>query len=559
MFAVPRPQLPLYTPTRPTPPVGGDLLTVGLGKMYPATQAGLQAAMDAANRGDIIEISAGETINIGSSPLIMKRKAGSGYVWVRSSAHTAFAPNVRAGASDSSNMATIVKTVGSFGFAMIVEYIESEGETTHSWCWEGIEFTCSHTTGTVSAIISLIRDTVLGFCHSQLWEPHDLYFLHCYIHGDGTHNVAVGLEGTGESCGIWDSTIDDILSNAQDCQAIGIPTGTGNFIADNCRLSATGECFMAGGGYQQISGVQLSDITFRRCEFTWLDAWYGSGYVLKNTFEIKVVDRLLVEDCIIHNCWAAGQTGECLVLKNTTTDSWAVAMNMTFRRCKFYDASGVANLLTIQGIPTVQPGMSDILFDNCVGWNLNREAGHVVSLYEGCFFQHSPSNGTYPNQFMDRVQVRHCTFVHDEPGQSSATSANFLRLTGGSGVEPGCRQWFFRDNVLSMWGASDTIRQGITSTGPPTRTGTTALNALIQNYSFGGNLWIGNYTTGNFPSGNTKAASYAAAGFQNWAAGDLRLSSASPGKGAGQYGGDCGANIPQVDEATAHCLDGDWT
>src|SRR2546422_4172923 len=100
VFAQPLPQLPqAFLDTTYAPPVGGQVISINAGD-------DLQAALNQASAGDIIELQAGATF---TGNFILPAKTGSDWIYIRSSAVASLpAPGTRVSPAQASLMPRIV-------------------------------------------------------------------------------------------------------------------------------------------------------------------------------------------------------------------------------------------------------------------------------------------------------------------------------------------------------------------------------------------------------------------------------------------------------------------
>jgi hypothetical protein len=163
--------------------------------------------------------------------------------------------------------------------------------------------------------------------------PHDLVLDRMYIHGTptGTNRRCVSLNGA--SSAVIDSYISDCHEQGADAQAIAGWSGPGPFKIVNNYLEASGENINWGGGDPRIKGLIPSDIEIRRNHFFKQTSWKGK-WLVKNLFEIKNAQRVLIEGNVFENNWQDGQGGSAIVLKSVNQEGtcpWCVAKDITFR------------------------------------------------------------------------------------------------------------------------------------------------------------------------------------------------------------------------------------
>jgi len=215
VFAQRLPQLPqAFLDTTYAPPVGGQVISVNAGD-------DLQAALNQASAGDIIELQAGATF---TGNFILPAKTGSEWIYIRSSAIASLpAPGTRVSPAQASLMPRIVSP--NTNPALTADF------GAHHYRFSGIEITT-----TVSDPSIALQNLILfgydpnGFpVTSAAQAQHHITFDRCYIHGTATGNIVRGLALNSSSTAVVDSYVSDFHSRFVDSQAIGIWSGAGPF------------------------------------------------------------------------------------------------------------------------------------------------------------------------------------------------------------------------------------------------------------------------------------------------------------------------------------------
>ena len=170
--------------------------------------------------------------------------------------------------------------------------------------------------------------------------PHDLVIDRCYIHGNATGNVARGVALNSASTAIIDSYIANCHGVGFDTQAICGWNGPGPFKIVNNYLEGSGENVMFGGADPKVANLVPSDIEFRRnlCSkpLSWLRTepnYAGVPWSVKNIFELKNAQRVLVDGNVFENCWLDAQVGfaiQLTVRNQEGTAPWSVVQDVTF-------------------------------------------------------------------------------------------------------------------------------------------------------------------------------------------------------------------------------------
>lgn len=307
-----------------------------------ASGASLQAALDSAQPGDTLLLEAGATF---TGNFVLKKKTGDAFIVIRSSA-----PDTSLPAED----IRVVPNVHSSFMPKLVspntDPVLSTESGAHHYRFIGVEFTISSTlTDTYYDIISLGGDST-----SVDDLPHDLIFDRVYIHGNATASVKRGIKLNSATTAIIDSYISDIHHPTEDTQAICGWNGPGPFKIVNNYLEAAGENVMFGGARATIQNLIPSDIEFRRNYLFKPLSWYQSHatyanrkWAVKNLFEVKNGQRILVDGNIFENNWADAQVGFAILFSVRTEGvmPWAVVKDITFSNNIINHSANGVNIL----------------------------------------------------------------------------------------------------------------------------------------------------------------------------------------------------------------------
>lgn len=127
----------------------------------------------------------------------------------------------------------------------------------------------------------------------------------------------------------------------QETQAVYVCNGPGPYTFLDCYLEAAGENILFGGDKVWIPGCVPSDILMRGCTFFKTPEMKANAglWKVKNSIELKIAQRVLIEHCIIDGCWAGGQNGNPIVftVRNSAKangngdNPWVIVDDVTFR------------------------------------------------------------------------------------------------------------------------------------------------------------------------------------------------------------------------------------
>jgi len=476
----------------------------------------LQAALDQAIAGDVIELEAGGTF-VGNFILPRKKSSqdgtenGEGWIVIRSASESDLAgPATRI----SPSMAPALSKVATpnTGPALSAE------PGAHHYRLTGLELTMAPD---VSFSYGLLR---LGRGDEQELSqvPHDIVVDRCYIHGNPTAGLRRGVALNSASTIITDSYISDCHEVGADSQAICGWNGPGPFTIVNNYLEASGENVLFGGADPKIDGLIPSDIEFRGNHCAKPLAWKvddpsyaGIPWSVKNLFELKNAQRVLVEGNLFEQCWVDAQTGYAILFKSVNQDGtapWSTTQDVEFRNNVVRRCGAGVN---IEGRAADQTGgqTKRIAIRN----NLFEDIGASTWQGEGVFLKISDT---------EEVTIDHNTILQ---------TGNIITAYG----EPNLNV-VFTNNLAphNLYGIK----------GDSASDGAGTLDNYFPGVVFKKNLIAGRGGSA-YPSKNFYPASLDDIGFVDLSNGNYRLSSASPYKNAGTKGKDIGADIDAIELA----------
>lgn len=477
------------TPT-PTPSTSGNAeLPRTILDTSPTTQTGatinvsagenLQQALDMAVPGDSVVLAAGATFIAPDGGFILKAKNNPENKWIVVRGSSAFIEGTRVVGSQFQSMPKLLTNN--------TQPALSTQQNTSFYRILGIEI--SLTTSAIRDDTDLGDPTVYNLVAlgsdsetDNEKQATDLIIDHCYIHGLPTKNVRRGIALNSKRTAIVDSYVSEIHEHGADSQAIGGWNGAGAFKIVNNYLEASGENFMLGGATASIKNLVASDVEFKYNYLfkpqTWnfhnTAAFTNVRWSVKNLFELKNAQRILIEGNVLEGNWLDAQAGMSVLFTPRSEDGampWAVVQDVTFVNNKIKNVSGGINILGTDYPVHSQVTKRIVIQNNSIegiGAAINGGSGRVFQVLD------SPQD----------ITISHNTVISDPQsfGQSvvmedAIKSNNFI----------------FTDNIVIS-------TYGVTGTG--TAEGTATLEAYASNYKFTGNVLVGRninfYPTGNF-------------------------------------------------------------
>ncbi|QQS47215.1 MAG: right-handed parallel beta-helix repeat-containing protein [Acidobacteriota bacterium] len=300
-----------------------------------------QDALFQAQPGDVISLEAGATY-VGN--FVLPGKPGNEWIVVRSSAadKSLPPPGVRITPSQAGLLPKIVSPNDKPALTAI--------SRAHHFRFIGIEFTMAPG---VRHCYNLI---LLGADEKTTAEvPHHLIFDRVYIHGRPDAALRRGIALNSSFTAVIDSYISECHESDADSQAIMGWNGPGPYKIVNNYLEASGENIMFGGADPLIPDLIPSDIEIRRNHCYKPTRWRvgspdygGKHWSVKNLFELKNAQRVLIQGNVFENNWADAQNGAAILFTVRNQDGsapWSVVRDVAFTGNVVKNAASVFNLL----------------------------------------------------------------------------------------------------------------------------------------------------------------------------------------------------------------------
>ena len=500
------PALPqVYLDTTYAPPSGNHINVPSGGDF--------QAALNSAQPGDTITLAAGATY---TGPFTLPAKSGAGWIYIQSSALSSLpAPGTRVSPAQAGLMPKLLGPGNS-------NAIRTDSQA-HNYRFVGIE---------VSPSPGAQQHTLIYLgSNGGAWN---FTFDRCYIHGDpSTGGTLWGLQADAGSVAVIDSYLANFRDTTWETTAIKVTNGTGPFKIANNYIEAAGQSVMFGGQDPSIQNLVSADIEIRgnymSKQLAWRvgdPAYAGTPWIVKNVFELKNAQRVLVDGNIFENNWKqADQDGFAIVFTPRNQNGgapWSDVRDVTFTH----------NIVrhTTAGI-------------HMLGWDNNNSSQQLQRvlvqnnvLYDiGAFANNGGSVGRLYQQYDG---VANTTIDHNTAFQSG----DLLHAVVHTGVPN--TGLVFTNNI------GDGNVSSEAAAGPAAALATSFPGAVFtRNVLLDGNTSA--YPAGNwFPPGSTPVVNAFSGGS------DYHLVPGSPYKNAGTDGRDIGADIDAVNAATAGALPG---
>jgi hypothetical protein len=540
-------------------PAPGSVTTVSAG-------GDLQAALDAAACGDTIQLQAGTSFS-GTFNFPAKGCDDQHWIVVRTSAPDSTLPPEGAritpcfaGLSSLPARPTFACTAAQNVLTKIIMTGAGSGpillaQNADHYRFVGLEITRAANNGQSVANLVLGDGPASNIIFDRVW-----------MHGTAQDETRRGLDVSGISnFALVDSYLSDFHCNSQggtcgDAQAVmgglGDAPSIGLKIVNNF-IEAAAENILFGGDQATTTPT---DIEVRHNHLFKPRVWQsqqagfvggssGAPFTVKNLFELKNAQRVLLEGNVLENTWGGfSQNGYAIVL---TPRNQVIGNSNVCPACQVTDVVIRNNIVSHAGGGIV---IAAPLTGGAPALASARYSVHDVTIDDISASQYSGSGvlmmimNEYASNVLNGISVRHVTGFPD--------TAYATLLVGSPGTSPKMSNFTFTDNLIAlgpypMWSIGEPADCG--SADIPLVT----LNTCFSSYTFTYNAFIAppaGFPPSTWPAGNFFPASVSAVGFVNFNGGnggDYHLASGSSLKGAASDGKDVGADIDAILAATA--------
>lgn len=311
--------------------------------------ASLQAAINAAQPGDTLVLEAGGIYN---GPITLPNKPGAQYITIQSSRLSELPPlGTRVSPSHAPLMPKIVSLGRGEGAMLTVP-------GAHHYKFIGVEFAPKDDQAFMYQLIAIgstgpDQDTVEEI-------PHHFVFDRTYIHSFPNLGLRRGIGLQSSHSDIINSYISDFKEVGADSQAIASWNSPGPINIINNYLEGAGENVLFGGSDASIANLVPSDIVVKGNHFfkplSWKQGhptYAGNNWAVKNIFELKNSQRVLIEGNVFENNWAHSQSGYGILFTPRNQDGgnpWAVVKDIVFKNNVLKGSENGVNVLGIDNI-----------------------------------------------------------------------------------------------------------------------------------------------------------------------------------------------------------------
>lgn len=448
----------------------------------------VQAALEKANGGDIVELQAGAVY---SGQINLPNKPITEYITIRSSAAADLPADKRVTPEQRSSMATIVS--GMLGRAAV-----SAANGAHHYRFIGIEFTASGT---------MYNYGLVQFGTGEKRPenvPHDLEIDRSYIHPRKGGTTRRGIALNSANTVIKNSYIEGFAFPGEETQGICGWTGTRGVQIVNNYIEGGAENIMFGGADPDNASLIPTDIEVRGNHLNKPREWNGKT-TLKTLFELKNARKVQFTGNLLTNNWVGS------------------AFRITIR-----NQDGDAPFSTIEDV---------VIKDNLIDG-----AADGINILG--------KDDTHPSQTLKRLTIENNLFLNVKGGNEWDGSGYFIQVADGEDISILNNTVLNTGNIVTFYGTmprnfrfQDNIAgHGSYGVHGPIDLGSPMARTMFQNNVF---LNLNGIPSGDyaFPAGNSIVPGINDVKFADPAARDFRLSPASRYRGKGQGGKNIGSDL----------------
>jgi hypothetical protein len=444
-----------------------------------AAGGNLQAALNQAQPGQIVEVQAGATFD---GNFVLPVKTGTGYVTVRTSTPDAQLP--AAGTRIGPAHEALLPTLRATNTAPAL----STAAGARNWRLIGLRFV----TGGSGEVITLGS----GAERDRTLVPSNITLDRVVVRGHATNGQKRGITLNSANTQIVNSYIAGVRLVGQESQAIAGWNGPGPFVIENNYIEAAAIGVLFGGAVPAIDQLVPSDIVIRRNHIVRPVSWRGGAWMVKNLLELKNARNVQIDGNVIENNWEKDQNGFAILFtpRASGTAPWSTVEHVRFENNIVRHSGSAINVTGYDNLaPTRQ--LRDLVIRN----NLFTDINSGTWGGSGVFLQ-------IGDEAAD-VHVEHNTVLQ---------TGHIVSVYGGTPTAPRVSTGFrFVSNIVNH-NAYGIYGNGV-GTGNPAIATYLPGSVIVGNVMAGGNAGV--YPTGNvFPT-----VAFLMSQFVNASAGDYRL------------------------------------
>jgi hypothetical protein len=511
------------------PAAGGRIISVAAG-------GDLQAAIDEAQPGDVIELAAGSVFT--GTFILPAKGTSSSWIVIRPASSVALPATGTRMTPAVAAALRLPKILTNSGDNAIKTAISA-----NHYRLVGLEISADPTLGQGYGLIGLGATASQGQT-TVASVAHDLVLDRLYVHGTATLPLRRCIALNAASAAVIDSYVSDCHDAGSDAQAIGSWNGPGPFLIQNNYLEGSTENILFGGSDAAIAELSPADVTIRRNYISKPTSWKGSRWAVKTLIEFKNAKRVLIEGNIIEHNWLAVWDGTAVTFKSVNQDGsapWSGTTDVTMRNNIVRDAGSGMNL---HGNPeNTKPSihMTRVAITNNI----------VLGIKSDSF--PGQGNGFFLGGDLSDITIDHNTVVWTGWGVA-------VNMEGDPA--PPFHRLRISNTLFATVGGVGVQGQTLGYPGPSwagfAPDGVLTGNAFALGAAYLSGAPGVNYNS--YPAGNTllvnETTAFGGIGFANPSGRDFRLSASSPFAVKASDGTDPGANVSAVLTATAGVVAG---
>ncbi len=439
----------------------------------------VQAALEQATSGDIVELQAGAVYN---GQISLPSKTLTDFVTIRSSRYSELSEGKRVSPADKDKMATIV--AGMAGRAAV-----KAADGANHYRFVGIEFTASSMTFNYGIVLLGNEEKRPNLV------PHDIEIDRSYIHPSGKTISRRGIALNSASTVIKNSYIEGFGYPEQETQGICGWSGTRDVKILNNYIEGGAENVMFGGSDIDNAELIPSNIEIRGNHLNKPKAWATTATV-KTLFELKNAKNVTFAGNYLENNWKGS------------------AFRITVR-----NQDGGSPYSTIEDV---------VIRDNVV-----EGSGDGINILG--------KDDAHPSQMLRRLTIENNVFL-DIVGSNNGFdgSGYFVQISDGESITIANNTAFNRGNIATIY---DTMPRGFVMRDNIVGLGAYGVHAALDMKSdqtrqmFNGNIFMNLNGVGDgdaaIPTANTVVRGAGELRFADLPNGDYRLADSSKYRGKG--------------------------